>query len=66
MMIKINRLILVLYNLCGIALVALAAGGMAPPVGQVPTGLIIFCSLPFIGLIAAHLYRFCLKKTQVK
>ncbi|MBV7392153.1 MULTISPECIES: hypothetical protein [Enterococcus] len=61
-MVKINRMIAVLYNLCGVALLALAGGGMAPPVGYVPPWLWISCSIPFIFLLLAHVYRWRLAK----
>lgn len=53
---KLNKAILILYNLCGISLfVVLGKAGMAPPVGYVPPSLLVIGSIPFITLIAAHI-----------
>lgn len=61
---KLNKAILILYNVCGITLVVLSAAGMAPPVGWLPRSMIIIGSIPFVMLILAHLSLYIMKKNK--
>lgn len=61
---KLNKAILILYNVCGITLAVLAAAGMAPPVGWLPRSMIIIGSIPFVMLILAHLSLYIMKRNK--
>ncbi|MGM0213823.1 hypothetical protein [Enterococcus sp. AZ109] len=61
---KVNKAILILYNVCGVSLVVLAAAGMTPPVGWLPRPLIILGIIPFILLLIAHLTRYMMKRNS--
>lgn len=65
---KLNKAILILYNLCGISLMAVLVGGgsKAPPVGYVPPSLLIIGAIPFIALIAAHVALRIVKRKAKK
>lgn len=64
---KLNKAILILYNLCGISLfVVLGKAGMTPPVGYVPPGLLVIGSIPFVALIAAHVALKIVKRKAKK
>ncbi|MEO1769810.1 hypothetical protein [Candidatus Enterococcus ferrettii] len=65
---KLNKAILILYNLCGVSLMAVVVGGgsKAPPVGYIPPSLLIIGAIPFIALIAAHVALRVVKKRERK
>lgn len=59
---KLNKAILILYNLCGIGLLTLAGAGMAPPVGWAPPIIWVSAAIPFVALIICYFARWYLRK----
>lgn len=58
--VTLDRIILALYNLCGLALVAVAKTGIVP--GYIPIWLRIITGVLFAALIVAHIWRSSLRK----
>lgn len=60
---KINKLLLLTYNLGGICLMIIGAMvGVPGPPGYVPTGIKIITLFVFTTMISAHILRYILKK----
>lgn len=65
---KINKLLLITYNLGGLCLITI--GGMVglprPTPGYIPTGLKIATIIVFGTMILAHIVRYIMKKRLKK
>lgn len=64
---KINKLLLITYNLGGVCLIAIGhLRGIGASPGYIPTGIKIVTAIVFSTMLIAHLIRYIMERTIKK